>query len=408
MNNNIPKIIKNDEEHEKVLCRIEELINISPQLGTKESDELELLAFLVSKYEEEKYPKENVDPIEAIKFRMEQGGLNQRDLIPLIGSRVKVSEVLNKKRPLTLKMIRALNKHLEIPLESLINEPDIKITMEESKFEWNKLPFIEITKRNLFPEFEKTGVKIKEFAEEIGCKILKKLNQYNLDTAYYKQNIRKGSEIDYYSLLVWKYAIILKIEAKIKSKKTNFDINKLDDNFFNKIKSFNNLKYGPLEVQKYLEDYNIFLITQNHFKRTHLDGACFKLNGFPIIAMTLRYNRIDNFWFVLMHEIGHIKNDLCKDEIDEFIDDLDVNDNNAIEVKADKFALNSLINDELWQEIKENLDIDRSFYNLSNLSKKYNINEAIIAGRYRKEINNFKIFSRIVTDNKVRHLFENQ
>lgn len=110
--------IKNDSDHESALKRIHALM--SAKAGTDEGDELDILATLVDAYEAKHFPVETPDPIEAIRFRMEQMGLERKDLEPFIGSRARVSEVLNKRRGLSLKMIRALHKELDIPLEVLI------------------------------------------------------------------------------------------------------------------------------------------------------------------------------------------------------------------------------------------------------------------------------------------------
>ena len=124
----VAKVIKNDREYEAALERIEELMDAVPD--TPEGDELELLSTLVELYEEKRYPIDLPDPVEAIRFRMEQVGLKQQDLVPYIGSRSKVSEVLNGKRPLSLKMIRALHKGLGIPAEVLLHEPGADIPDE--------------------------------------------------------------------------------------------------------------------------------------------------------------------------------------------------------------------------------------------------------------------------------------
>ncbi|UCH93919.1 MAG: transcriptional regulator [Candidatus Aminicenantes bacterium] len=116
-------IIKTDEQYEEALALVEELMDLNPEPGTGDADKLELLILLISNYEKEHFPMKMPDPIEAIKFRMEQQQLSQKDLIPFIGSRSRVSEVLNRKRPLTLKMIRHLYKGLGIPAEVLIQEP---------------------------------------------------------------------------------------------------------------------------------------------------------------------------------------------------------------------------------------------------------------------------------------------
>ncbi|MBF0229831.1 MAG: transcriptional regulator [Desulfamplus sp.] len=111
----INKLIKTEKEYNLVLSRIEELMDAKED--SPELEELELLAALVELYEDEYYPMDLPDPVDAIKFRMEQLGLNQQGLVPFIGSKSKVSEILNRKRNLTLSMIRSLHKNLGIPAE---------------------------------------------------------------------------------------------------------------------------------------------------------------------------------------------------------------------------------------------------------------------------------------------------
>lgn len=118
------KVIKTEKDYQTTLERIYELINsetdqIDP--GSSKGDELELLSILVERYEDEQFPKRAPDPIDAIRFRMEQMDLKQKDIAPLFGGETRASEVLNRKRQLTLKMIAMLNRYLDIPLESLIS-----------------------------------------------------------------------------------------------------------------------------------------------------------------------------------------------------------------------------------------------------------------------------------------------
>jgi HTH-type transcriptional regulator/antitoxin HigA len=113
------RIIKTEEEYERMLARIETLMDAQP--GSVEEDELELLALLVEKYEAEHYPIDPPDPVEAIRFRMDQEGLTPIDMIQFLGSQSKVSEVLNYKRPLSLTMIRKLHTGLGIPAEVLLS-----------------------------------------------------------------------------------------------------------------------------------------------------------------------------------------------------------------------------------------------------------------------------------------------
>lgn len=113
--------IRSQADYERGLLEIKRLWNA--RSGTKEADEREAIGVLVEAYEERVYPVPNPDPIEAIKFRMEQQGLTTADLLPIFGTRGRVSEVLNRRRPLTLEMIRQLHFRFGIPLESLVTPP---------------------------------------------------------------------------------------------------------------------------------------------------------------------------------------------------------------------------------------------------------------------------------------------
>ncbi|PIB30939.1 DNA-binding protein [Gaetbulibacter sp. 5U11] len=114
------KPIKNETDYLNALERLEVIFDAKK--GTKKGDELEILSILIDKYENETSPIGFPDPIEAIKFRMEQMGLKQKDLAEVVGFKSRVSEILNKKRKLTLEMIRNLNLKLHIPTEVLVQD----------------------------------------------------------------------------------------------------------------------------------------------------------------------------------------------------------------------------------------------------------------------------------------------
>lgn len=114
------KPIKTDLDYEVALKRIDELFD-TVKKGTPEGDEFEILTILVEKYEDEHFPIDAPDPIEAIKFRMEQMGMKPKDLAPIIGNKSSVTEILKKETKLTLNRIRNLYSKLNISLESLIS-----------------------------------------------------------------------------------------------------------------------------------------------------------------------------------------------------------------------------------------------------------------------------------------------
>lgn len=112
------KKIKTRKDYEEALARFEEVFHAKP--GTKESDEADVLAILIEEFERRSFLIESPDPIEAIRYRMEQEGLSNKDLAEILGFKSRVSDLFNHRRKLTLTMIKSLHEKLHIPLEALI------------------------------------------------------------------------------------------------------------------------------------------------------------------------------------------------------------------------------------------------------------------------------------------------
>ncbi len=128
-----PKIIKTDDQYRAYLAEVDRLAADDPAPGTTDGDRLELLAKLVEDYEKGRFQFKRPDPIEAIRFRMEEQGLRQIDLAPLLGGRNRVSEVLAGKRPLTVAAIRVLSDALHIPADLLVRESETAPTRINSR-----------------------------------------------------------------------------------------------------------------------------------------------------------------------------------------------------------------------------------------------------------------------------------
>jgi HTH-type transcriptional regulator/antitoxin HigA len=166
---------------------------------------------------------------------------------------------------------------------------------------------------------------------------------------------------------------------------------------------------GPQLAQEYLEKHGIYLIIERHLPKTYLDGAALLLDdGSPVVGLTLRYDRIDNFWFCLLHELAHIILHLGKNNHHLFLDDMDVRIQNdkktkGIEEEADSLAMESLIPDEIWAS--STVRINPSTKNVLALSEELRIHPACIAGRIRYEKNNFKLLSRLIGSGRIRKFF---
>lgn len=391
-----PKVIKNEEEYEIALERINELMDAEP--GTDEFDELELLAMLVDTYENEAHPIDLPDPIEAILFRMDQAGLKQKDLVPHIGSRSKVSEVLSGKRTLSLAMMRNLHRELGIPAEVLLQEPGAQIASPLEGVEWKRFPMKDLIGRNWLEDFQVGLSEAKERAEEILSAWAAPLGEGALEPALLRQHVRSGGNANGYALTAWKIRVsLLALEQDL----PDYKAGTVTQDFVRDLVRLSYLDDGPLLAQEYLQKKGIHFIVEKHLPHTHLDGAAIRMpDGSPLVALSLRYDRLDNFWFTLCHELAHIALHFDGEESEAFFDDLDQHDVDAFEGEADQWATESLIPTEDWDaaELSQNPSPDR----ILAFAEAHRISPTIPAGRIRKETGNYKLFGRYIARQKVR------
>jgi HTH-type transcriptional regulator/antitoxin HigA len=393
----IPKVIKNDRDYEAALARIDELMDATRD--TPEGDQLELLTTLVEAYEEQHFPIDLPDPIEAIRFRMEQAGLKQQDLVPYIGSRSKVSEVLSGRRPLSLKMIRALHKGLNIPAEVLLREPGGEIPDELPNLQCERFPLKEMARRGWILEPEQSAAKLKERAEELIREFLRPLRNGGVQPGSLRprQHVRSGSAMDQYALLAWCVRVITLAQQQSVAQ---YRPGSLTPKFMQRLVHLSYLDSGPLLAREFLGKNGIHVIVLRHLPRTHLDGASMMLStGNPVVALTARYDRLDNFWFTLFHELGHVRLHFEGERDACFVDDLDV-DPEGLEVQADEFAQDSLIPPKNWQRASARRE--RTPHAVLQLAGALRVHPAIIAGRIRRERKNYRLLSSLVGHREVR------
>ncbi len=397
------KVIKTEGDYQRALARIDELMDAEP--NTPEGDELELLVTLVELYEEKKYPIDIPGSVEAIKFRMEQLSINQQALVPFLGSKSKVSEVLNKKRPLSLSMMRALHKGLGIPAEILLQEQGQAFPEEIPEIDWHLFPIHEMVKEGWI----QTKKEIRGNEEEI-------MREYIVDAGgmerfsqfFFRQSssLWKSLRTNRYALMAWCLRVLelsRKYPLENKYKQGSIDLSEIS-----KLSYFDQ---GPLLAREYLEKHGIQFFVVPHLKKTFLDGAAMILEeDSPIVALTLRYDRIDNFWFCLLHELAHITKHLSTNAINIIIDELEqkrviTGGEDKNEKEADKIAQNALIPTKLWKKVNlEEKDLSKE---VIRLSEKLKIHPAIIAGRIRFELNNYRILSQFIGADKVGNFFMN-
>jgi HTH-type transcriptional regulator/antitoxin HigA len=398
------KPIRTAEDCEAALARIDALMDAEP--GSPEGDELDVLVDLVELYESKHVPMGYPSPLAAIKFRMEQGGLSPRHLMPFIGTRAKVSEVLSGKRAITMPMARALHEHLGIPADVLLREPGATFDEPLAGIEWGRFPLKAMAKLNWLPD----GPSLTERAEVLIRGLIDRAGGPNVaGAALYRKNdhARANAKTDPYALKAWCWQVLATAnEIRLK---TDYEPGTVTLDFLKQIARLSWSEEGPRLAKEFLAKHGIPLVFVPHLPKTYLDGAALRLgDGRPVIGLTLRYDRIDNFWFCLLHELAHVGRHMDNNEGDAFVDDLtlrkvDGGREDPRESQADEWAEDALIPRAVWEtSAVRHHPTPMAVMNLANALQ---VHPAIVAGRIRYEQQNYRLLSQFVGTGEVRRQF---
>ncbi|WP_431819711.1 ImmA/IrrE family metallo-endopeptidase [Burkholderia sp. F1] len=394
------KVIRSEEQHQAYLLEIQDLIAGNPLSGSAEAERLELLSVLVEAYENQKYPVEAPDPIDAILFRMQEQGLRQADLVPYFGTRSRVSEVLGRKRPLTIPMIRALSSGLGISAETLLGtEPVDAPQTRKDDVDWSGFPVKEMVARGWL---QKLSSKAVGSTEELVRNFIANAGM-QFGTAAFRRSLHGDawSPTTKYALYAWLARIIQKSRDR-KASLGRFDKGVFSPTFLRDLVQLSWSDHGPALAVEFLERYGIAVIVEPPLKGTLLDGAALQdSDGTPIIGLTLRFDRLDNFWFTLLHEVAHLWKHVNPDET--FLDNMDSSSEDRRELEANRIAKEALIPRVTWKRSEAYLNPSNE--SIDKLSRELKIHPAIIAGRLRKERENYTLFNDLVGQNQVRKHF---
>lgn len=395
------KIIKTKDDYAAALASIDRLITLDPEPGTPDGDELEVLTVLVKDYEGKRFPVQIPDAIEAVQFRMEQMGLSQRDLVPFIGSRARVSEILSRKRPLTLSMLRALHTGLGIPAAVLLRgeQQAASSNVEE---ELAHFPVKEMVRRRWLKVPKKASES--ELARALRsylAPLTEAASPFQVLTRKPEQE-RADRPNDRHALMAWT-ARVIEVSRTVQLR-GRYQPGCLTAEVLSGLVHLSTLDDGPRKAQEYLSRYGITLVVVEHLSQTRLDGAVFFVApDRPVVALTLRFDRVDNFWFTLLHELGHLVQDF-NEPTAGFFDDLEATGTgDPRELAADAFARDALIAPKDWGGSLVR-DAPNPGY-VRELAARLGIHPAIVAGRVRKERGSYRILSNLVGHGDVRPLF---
>ncbi len=399
------KAIRSERDYEAALDRISELMDT--EVDSPEGDELDVLVDLVELYESKQVPMGYPSPIAAIEFRMEQAGLRPVDLASFIGSRAKVSEVLSGKRTITMPMARALHEHLGIPADVLLQEPDVDLDDPWADMEWSRFPVKSMANLGWIPDRpDPTGC-----AEYVMRDLINRAGGLDVaGAALYRKNdhLRANAKMNLYALKAWCWHILARANEDLP--KTDYERGTVTLEFLTKVARLSWSEDGPRLAKELLVKHGISLVIERHLPRTYLDGVALRLgDGRPVIGLTLRYDRIDNFWFCLLHELAHVGRHMDNDRGEAFVDDftlrkLEGRREDTKETQADEWAEEALIPRSAWEASAVR---DRpTTMAVMNLANALQVHPAIVAGRVRYERKNYRLLSQFVGTGEIRRQFD--
>lgn len=391
------RVIRDELQYTSLLEQAKELAFSDPLPGSKESERLAVISILIEKYEDSRFLIETPDPVDAITYRLNELNLKQKDFADIIGSKSRASEVLSRKRPLTIEMIRSIHDRLRIPAEVLIGYPKDNATKDD--IEWSKFPIKEMAKRGWF-ELESTEGKT---GEQLIRSFFSKASAQQIPALLRRSTASIANDENRYAISAWIARVTIKARD-YKKPDTRYVHGSVTDEFLKQIAKLSRSDDGPTLAREFLAMKGIILVFEQHLPKTKLDGAAIMdTDGTPIIGLTLRFDRVDYFWFTLMHELVHVQRHLgrqCSAFIDE--DDSDIADER--EAEANIVAADAFIPRHIWKSSEAYRT--KKAEAVTRLAEELRIHPAIIAGRIQRETNNYRILKSFATEQSIKSIFQ--
>ena len=272
---------------------------------------------------------------------------------------------------------------------------------ENSLFAWSSTSDVDWTRFPLKEMAKRGWLKGKDLVESARSFFLEAAGP-QFATALHRKKVRSGNAPNEYALLAWQARVLeLARVGHAAGRLADFE---LKDEWLSELVSLTRDKNGPRKARELLWENGIALVIERHLSGTYLDGAAMiSAMGHPVVALTLRYDRLDNFWFVLFHELGHVFLHLYTSLRLDFFDEEDGTDTDGVEREADAFALDQLIPEATWKQCLSRFALTEEAVRID--AKKLGIDPSIIAGRIRKERNNYLILNDLIGSGTVRSQF---
>ncbi|WP_342249206.1 XRE family transcriptional regulator [Sphingomonas sp. OTU376] len=267
---------------------------------------------------------------------------------------------------------------------------------------WQAFPIAEMYKRGWFEDFSGTLAQARKAAAELVPGFLRGAHAQYAPIAFHRKSVRSNGQVHEAAIAAW--------EARIRSvadrdpPEATFDRSRISDAWLEGLVRLSLDPNGPAASVDYLRAAGITLIVERQLPGTLLDGAALcSLDRHAIVALTLRHDRLDNFWFTLLHEIGHLKLHIGEGEFAAIFDDTDAPAGDQVERDADLFAQEVLLSSEKWK-----LGVSRYTRTEKAVmtdAKRFGVGPAIIAGRIRREADDYTLLRTLVGNGEVRRQF---
>lgn len=313
-------------------------------------------------------------------------GLSQKELAGRLGLKEQQIQRYEHERYLTANIERLSQVSdalaLTVSVRLQLGAPQVTdLMVEDRSFDPAKLPVKEMKKRGWLEEFSReTDASFPSDAERALAFIAEFAGVGGV-IALHRKNVRTGSKLNEYALIAWQ-ARVLQKAARLRGSITH--VEPLDASFIKKLVELSQDADGPVKAVRALRERGVLVVFETHMQGTHLDGAAMLLDGIiPVVGMTLRHDRLDNFWFTLLHEVGHIVRHKEQGLRDGFFDDNTVASSEAMETEADEFAENTLIPTEAWKS--SFVRFTKSGDQVLQFARRFKVGESVVAGRIRRE-----------------------
>ena len=392
------RMIRTESDHQLALMRLDELMLREPREGTAEADELDILAVLIADYESRAFPIGIPSAVDAIRFRMDQLGVGPSRLAEILGSKSRASEVLSGKRNLSVRMIRALHEEFGIPAAILIGD---NTDDDPNDSWWKSFPYSELVKRGWIVA-SKSGERNQLLREFLGP-----ITAGGTPSLAFRRTllVRGSANVSEAATLAWLAGVRIianRCEPPIHGTSA------LSEDLARKIAKLSAEPDGPRRAIKELHDAGVTVVCVQQLPRTRIDGAAMRLeSGRLVIALSLRHDRVDNFWFTLLHEFAHALLHL-DDGSTAFVDEVNENsstteDSNKLEAEADSFAREVLVPTHEWARSAASRVPSQPA--IEYLASQLGVHSAVVAGRARFELGNYRILNDLVGAGRIRSLF---